>query len=134
MPGHHGTSRRHASGFRPDLPLRLTASLDPAPEHVDPLDRPCTVAGHVAPLGCSEDRFGVLLDGLVVPEVEQEGYRTPVPLAEQRLDIGGVGRWWRLHPLVPPAGAKALTRLSASALQCPLLGHQHDAKDYLEYG
>src|SRR5664280_468620 len=52
-------------GFR--VALRLTASPDPAPDHRDALDGPHPIAGHVAHLGCSEDRFGVLADGLVVP-------------------------------------------------------------------
>src|ERR1700690_1347889 len=67
--------------------LRLTASLDPAPEHGDALDRPCTVAGHVAALGCGEDRLRILLHSLVVPEVEQEGHRPSITLAEEWLDI-----------------------------------------------
>src|SRR5664280_3721210 len=77
--------------IRPDL--WLATPLDPAPEHRDALDVPRPIARHVATLGCGEDRFGVLPDGLEVPEVEQEGHRPPVPLPEQRLDIGGeVGR------------------------------------------
>ncbi len=67
---------RRPSRVQPDL--RLTASLDPPPEHLDPLDRPSTVAGHVASLRHIEDGLRLRVRPDVAGLLDTAGQPGPV--------------------------------------------------------
>ena len=63
---------------------------EPAPEDIDSIRRPRTVAGHRPVFQPSEDRGRVLADVVMRPEVEVRPHGVAVALTEERLDVGRV--------------------------------------------
>src|SRR5258708_10180379 len=90
--GQSGRPRRPRLSSRPGRPADpsgLHLRRGPAREDLYPVPRPGAVAGHGPVAEAFQDVRGMSLDVLVGPEVEREAHRVLVPLAEQRLDVGG---------------------------------------------